>query len=177
MGMGGVQETPREIAFCAHAILTETGLEVADVSQDRRFRENPMVLGSPHIGFYAGIPLHTSTGFPLGTLYVFDHQPYHLTEVQRQSLNSLAKLVMRLIEARKFELTRQRLLQMPDEHPALIAYVGDDERYRFFNRHYSESFPANKVKLGISIQELIGDEAYQRAKPHVAACLSGARRR
>ena len=175
MGMGSIRETPRDVAFCAHTILNEAGLEVPDVSQDSRFRDNPMVLGSPHVGFYAAIPLRTSTGFSLGALCVLDHQPRHLTTEQRQSLKSLASLAAQLIEARKVELTQQRLLEMADEHPALIAYVGHDERYRFFNRQYCASFPANEVKLGMSIQELIGDEAYRRAGPHVLACLSGSR--
>src|SRR5262245_4731196 len=52
-------QTPREIAFCDHAIRDRVPFVVSDASQDERFRENPLVTGSPDIASYLGVPLET----------------------------------------------------------------------------------------------------------------------
>jgi hypothetical protein len=86
-------ETPREHAFCAHAILSPaTLLEVRDAAEDPRFRSNPLVTGAPHIRFYAGQPLRVH-GRAVGTLCVIDDAPRRLTEVERAVLAQLAEAV------------------------------------------------------------------------------------
>jgi GAF domain-containing protein len=96
-----VRETPLEVSICAHAIKQQDLFVVPDTLQDARFRENPLVLGEPHIRFYAGAPLINEDGYALGTLCVLDRQPRELDLEQRQALKSLRQLALRQMELRR----------------------------------------------------------------------------
>jgi GAF domain-containing protein len=96
-----VRETPLEMSICAHAIKQEDLFIVPDTLQDARFRENPMVVGEPHIRFYAGAPLINEDGFALGTLCVLDRQPRELDREQKQALKSLRQLALKQMELRR----------------------------------------------------------------------------
>jgi len=94
-------ETPREQAFCAYTIMEPQLMEVEDARLDKRFADNPLVTSSPNIRFYAGAPLLTPEGLALGSLCVIDQQPRKLNAGQKESLESLARLVMMTMEMRQ----------------------------------------------------------------------------
>jgi signal transduction histidine kinase len=101
-------ETPREYAFCGHAINEPYDVFVVqDARKDERFHDNPLVTGDPHVIFYVGVPLVSKTGLPLGTLCVIDHKPNILSQSQIRSLSALSSQVMNLLELRK----NKRLLE------------------------------------------------------------------
>lgn len=96
------ESTPRKVAFCAHAINHKDELMIIpDSRNDKRFHDNPLVTGAPNVVFYAGIPLVSAEGFPVGTLCVIDHEPKELNEAQQKALITLSNQVMELFEARK----------------------------------------------------------------------------
>ena len=99
------QETHRDVAFCTHAILNPKEMFIInDVRKDDRFHDNPLVTGTPNIGFYAGVPLLNNSGFPLGTLCVIDKKANDLTREQKETLKALARQVVANFETRKMNL-------------------------------------------------------------------------
>ncbi|NET72065.1 MAG: GAF domain-containing sensor histidine kinase [Sphaerospermopsis sp. SIO1G2] len=94
-----VTETPRELAFCAHAILEpKKTFIIPNTLEDKRFSDNPFVTGKPHIRFYVGTPLVTSEGLPLGTICAIDNQPKKLTATQIAAMEKLARQVITQME-------------------------------------------------------------------------------
>jgi GAF domain-containing protein len=95
------RETPRDAAFCAHAILQSEPLIVRDAMKDERFADSDLVTSSPHIRFYAGFPLINPEGFALGTLCAIDRKPRQLSAGQMRAMLSLSRQVMGLLELRR----------------------------------------------------------------------------
>jgi len=96
-----VDETPRDVAFCSHAILTpRSPLVVNDTLRDPRFADHPLVLGDPKIRFYVGVPLTTADDQALGTLCVVDRAPKVLEPDALRSLEAIGEQVVSLLELR-----------------------------------------------------------------------------
>ncbi|MBI3661734.1 MAG: HD domain-containing protein [Acidobacteria bacterium] len=96
-----IKETPREVAFCSHTVLSSEIMIVPDALEDERFADNPLVTQKPHIRFYAGMPLINTDGHALGTICVIDHEPRRLTAAQEVALRVLATSAVGHLELRK----------------------------------------------------------------------------
>ncbi len=95
-----MRETPREVALCAHAILTNEVLVVPDTRQDARFAQSPIVTGAAGVRFYAGAPLQSPDGLNIGTFAIMDRVPRDLSEEEIASLSDLAALAVDEMELR-----------------------------------------------------------------------------
>jgi len=95
------QETPRDVAFCAHAILQTEPMIVRDALKDTRFADSSLVTRTPHIRFYAGFPLTSPEGFALGMLCAIDRKPRKLSPEQKKAMQALSRQVMALLELRR----------------------------------------------------------------------------
>ncbi|GGE07641.1 sensor histidine kinase [Polymorphobacter glacialis] len=111
----GVQELPLTVSICAHAILEDDYVEIADLREDVRTRDNPVCTGPPHVRFYAGIQLRSDDGYPVGTLCVLDMQPRVLDTVQRQALRVLASQVVAQLDLRA-ALSNEIILRREIDH-------------------------------------------------------------
>lgn len=146
------QETPRRMAFCAHAIAGDRMLVVPDAREDERFRSNPLVAGAPHIRFYAGVPLKSRDGFNLGTLCVIDQEPHEPTKRQLEQLQLIAELAMHDIALRHqallcpitdvfirqpfFRLGEKELVHARERNQPLSLLNVDIDNFRIINNRW-----------------------------------------
>ena len=144
-------ETPRDVAFCAHALLDDVPLVVPDATQDERFAANPLVTGETAIRFYAGAQIVSPDGLKLGTVCVIDTKPRELTAGQKRNLIALSRQVtaqLRLqqqvgrqqeIEA-SLRQSENRFRAFMDRSPA-VAFIKDERRrFVYVNRPLLEHF-------------------------------------
>ncbi len=119
-----LRQTARDIAFCDVAIhATDDVMVVHDALLDPRFKCNPLVVGDPRIRFYAGAPLITGAGHPLGTLCVLDTRPRSFGADERRCLRQLANQVTRLIEYRGLSARLLAAQQSASAQRALLEAV------------------------------------------------------
>ncbi|MCI5076872.1 PAS domain-containing protein [Oricola sp.] len=125
VGLGDAREGGRSISFCTHTIQGHGLMEVTDATRDARFADNPMVVGEPHIRFYAGFPLTLSTGENVGSLCVVDCQPRTLSDDKKQVLKHLADAAARAMETRVAALHERRLLAAESRARSILEHSID----------------------------------------------------
>ncbi len=139
VGLPRITETPRDVAFCAHAIMNDGLFEVPDAWADPRFADNPLVALAPDIRFYAGATLRLSDGAHVGTLCVIDRVPRKLSELQREALRLLSIAAVEALESRRMAR----------------AFVASETRFRTL----SEASP-----LGVFATDAAGACTYTNAR-------------
>ncbi len=159
-----IDETKRDIAFCDHAIRGSEILEIKDALEDKRFKENPLVVDEPNIRFYAGAPLITRDGYSLGTLCVIDRVPRELTLDQRNALERLAKQVMMFMELKKMGHRYETFFESTSD---LIYELDRDGRYLHVNHTVERllGYSADELK-DRTCWEFVPDEYRDDTKKH-----------
>jgi len=115
-------ETPRDVAFCSHAILQDDVFVVSDSFKDERFHDNPLAVGAPHVRFYAGAPLNTPSGHKIGTLCVIDSNPREFNGQQKEVLKAIARQVVNQMELRLSMKKAQRAVKTKASFLATMSH-------------------------------------------------------
>jgi len=165
------QQTSREVAFCAHTILQRKPFVVRDARKDRRFVNNILVTGEPHIRFYAGFPLVNQEGLAVGTLCAIDRKPRELSARQEKAMQALVRQVMALLEFRRVSVhladslhhikTLQGLLPIC----AWCKRVRDDEGYWDQVEAYFHKY------TGVDFTHGICPECLEKMRPKASAAV------
>jgi diguanylate cyclase (GGDEF)-like protein/PAS domain S-box-containing protein len=150
------KETPRDVAFCAHAILQDDAFVIPDALLDERFFDNPLVTEGPEIRFYAGVPLVTSNGHHLGTLCVIDTVARELKSEQLDAVKTLADSVMAHLD---LGLSHKEIRKYVDDLQ-LSATIFDSANEAIVvtdaNNNFITVNPAFTALTGYSLVEVVG---------------------
>lgn len=183
IGLPGVLETPREVAFCDHAIRRRELFEVPDATGDDRFAANPLVTGDPCIRFYAGAPIELPGGERIGTVCVIDRQPRHLDESQRAMLMGLGRIASIALVDRKGHLELHRRLAssearyraIVEDQSELISLSKPDGVLDFVNTAYARHYgAAMEAMVGRNLLDFVAPAERSGVASHLrSVALSG----
>ena len=183
-----VNQTSREVAFCAHAILNPAEVMVVeDATRDARFQDNPLVRDAPDIRFYAGAPIVTVDGYAVGTVCVIDRKARTLQAKEIEALRSLSRMVVTLLEhdrtrrdeARFASAAEQRrrecLTAVATEGIDLKAFIDPDYVYQHVNHTFLDYWARRREEVeGRHVSALTGERVFRDLiKPHLDAALGG----
>jgi GAF domain-containing protein len=152
-------ETPRDVAFCAHAICDPRNvLVVEDAHCDERFADNPLVTGEPAIRFYAGSPIVLNDGHPVGVLCVNDRKKRQLDESQIKLLQVLSRQVALLLDHRRCRQQLADLRHVDDLQRVLLDRASDplclvnaDGRIKIANAAFDDLLSGGRSSVGRGI--------------------------
>jgi GAF domain-containing protein len=159
------QETPRDVAFCAHAILQTEPMIVQDALTDTRFADSALVTHSPHIRFYAGFPLATPEGLALGMLCAIDRKPRQLSAEQHHAMEALARQVMALLELRRVAAGLAEALEQVKTLSGLLPICAWCKRIRDDKGYWSQVEAYVHEHTGADFTHGICPECLEKQRP------------
>jgi diguanylate cyclase (GGDEF)-like protein/PAS domain S-box-containing protein len=115
-----VEETPRRVSFCTHAVFARRPLIIPNATQDPRFLNNPLVTGPPYIRSYLGIPLYTRERYPIGTLCGIDRQQREFGAREIAMMSDFAKIIEVFVHTRELSAKTDGVLQYAMERERLF---------------------------------------------------------
>jgi diguanylate cyclase (GGDEF)-like protein/PAS domain S-box-containing protein len=185
-------ETPREVAFCAHAVRQNGLFMVNDALTDSRFANNPLVTWDPAIRFFAGVGLYNSDDEPMGTFCVIDTAPRILSEDQMEALEILGRQISLRLEA---VVQRKALEQaLADKERASAGLKASEELFRafmnaspflsyikdaagrllFYNRSFAQRFGVSEYAwLGRTDEQLWSRKLTKSVRTHDLEVMAG----
>ena len=98
------EESARSLNFCSHVVAIDSPLVIEDAALHETYADNPLVTGPESVSFYAGVPIHASTGEALGTICIIDKQPRKLPWSELEQLKSLGRELEAELAARRNEI-------------------------------------------------------------------------
>jgi diguanylate cyclase (GGDEF)-like protein/PAS domain S-box-containing protein len=187
-------QTPREVAFCAHAIRQDELFLVKDALMDPRFGDNPLASTDPAIRFFAGVGLFTSDGDPIGTLCVVDMTPRILGAEQANALEVLGRQVAVRLEATVQRKALAEVLAEKERASAnlraseelfrafmnaspFLSYIKDAAgRLLFYNRSFAQRFGVSEYAwLGRTDEQLWSRKLTKSVRTHDLEVMAGGR--
>jgi GAF domain-containing protein len=165
------RETPRDVAFCAHAILQSEPLIVRDALKDSRFADSALVTRAPHIRFYAGFPLASPEGFALGTLCAIDRKPRQLSAEQKQAMQSLSRQVMALLELRRVSTRLAQALENVKTLHGLLPICAWCKRIRDDQGYWSQVEAYVHAHTGADFTHGICPDCFEKMRPKPPAAV------
>jgi diguanylate cyclase (GGDEF)-like protein/PAS domain S-box-containing protein len=160
-------EVPLKESICRYTVLQDGVMMVEDTHADARFDEHSAAIHCDGgIRFYAGMPLKTVDGTPVGALCVMDTVPSTMTEQQVRLLELLGRQISARLQLReraaavvKMAEERTRASTMFDtilnNLPVEIYLKNSDGRIQFYNDKLAERFKISKTEwLGKSSYDL-----------------------
>lgn len=189
-----LEETPREIAFCAYAIRQTELFVVTDALKDARFSTNPLVSGDPTIRFYAGMPMHTAEGHAVGTMCVMDTKPRTLSVEQHHALQVLGRQASARVELRMQRRALEEALKEKEKATAglqaseelfrafmnaspFLSYIKDAAgRLLFYNKSFAKRFGVGEYTwLGRTDERLWSPNLSRSGRTHDMEVMAGGR--
>ena len=187
-----LDETPREVAFCAYAIRQNELFVVQDALTDERFANNPLVITEPPIRFYAGMPMLTAEGHPVGTLSVIDTEPRILSFDQQNALQVLGRQASARLELRMTRKALEEARKEKDKAAAglraneelfrafmnaspFLSYIKDAAgRLLFYNKSFAKRFGVGEYTwLGRTDERLWSPNLSRTARTHDLEVMAG----
>ncbi|HEX9441461.1 MAG TPA: PAS domain S-box protein, partial [Roseiflexaceae bacterium] len=149
-------ETARKISFCGHAILGDEIFVVSDALLDPRFADSPLVVGEPHVRFYAAQPLTAPDGSRVGTLCIIDRRPRAFGAADWETLRDLGCWVERELQTARLQHALDLLGESEQRYRSLVAALHEGIVLHDSSGAIQASNASAERILGLPVEQMLG---------------------